>query len=76
MNVSLLRCSYSDICQMLLDADASCVNVADNEGDTPLHNAARGGHEEVARLLVARGADATLKNEVTQGCFIAHHQRA
>ncbi|GAB4820862.1 hypothetical protein N2152v2_007908 [Parachlorella kessleri] len=54
---------YTNICLMLLDADAACVNMRDDEGDTPLHNAARGGHEEVARLLVARGADATLKNE-------------
>lgn len=49
---------------MLLAADAGCINVADAEGDTPLHNAARGGHEDVVRLLVERGADISARNQV------------
>lgn len=32
-------------------------------GDTPLHNAARGAHEAVVQLLVARGADPFLQND-------------
>ncbi|KAJ5613660.1 C2H2 type zinc finger domain protein [Penicillium herquei] len=32
-------------------------NVTDKKGDTPLYYAARNGHETVARLLIANGAD-------------------
>ena len=34
-------------------------------GWTALHYAARGGHIEVARLLLDRGADVNSKNEVS-----------
>lgn len=30
---------------------------ADEDGDTPLHNAARGNHAEVVQLLLSSGAD-------------------
>ena len=36
---------------------AADVNAADNDGDTPLHNAAWKGHREMIELLIARGAD-------------------
>ena len=29
-------CRYTGICEMLLAADASCINAVDAEGDTPL----------------------------------------
>lgn len=33
------------------------------KGDTPLHDAAKFGHTEVAKVLVGRGADISLKNK-------------
>jgi ankyrin repeat protein len=38
-------------------ADGIDVNTKDNNGTTPLHNAARRGHKEIAELLIANGAD-------------------
>jgi len=38
------------------------VNARDKEGDTALHDAARFGHAEVVRLLVAGGADLSIRN--------------
>lgn len=38
------------------------VNLRDKEGDTPLIEAARFGHDGVAKLLLERGADVTVKN--------------
>jgi hypothetical protein len=32
------------------------LQVQDEDGDTPLHNAARGGHARVVRYLLAEGA--------------------
>jgi ankyrin repeat protein len=43
----------------LLLEDGNDVNTTDNEGDTALHCAAIGGHEEVASLLLSNGADAS-----------------
>ncbi|KAG2444244.1 hypothetical protein HXX76_001001 [Chlamydomonas incerta] len=37
-------------------------NVVNKEGDTPLHVAARGGHIEVCKALVAGGADVLRRN--------------
>lgn len=39
---------------MLLDAsEPSTIDRGDSEGDTPLHNAARGGHEAVVQVRPA-----------------------
>ena len=35
---------------------------ADEDGDTPLHNAARGNHTEVVQLLLSHGADPRARN--------------
>jgi ankyrin repeat protein len=49
--------------QKLLDADPSLLNRADTAfGATALHWAALRGHEDVARVLLQRGADPSLKN--------------
>jgi ankyrin repeat protein/beta-lactamase regulating signal transducer with metallopeptidase domain len=37
------------------------VNARDNQSLTPLHFAAKGGHEEIARLLIAEGANVNVK---------------
>ena len=46
--------------QSELDKGAD-VNLKDNRGRIPLNNAARGGHKEVAELLIAVGADVNAK---------------
>lgn len=53
---------YEELATLLLDAAPGCINAQDADGDTPLHNAARGGFPEVVRLLLARGADAAVRN--------------
>jgi len=41
----------------ILDDCPELINMRDDLGATPLHYAALGGHSQVARLLVNRGAD-------------------
>lgn len=48
--------------RLLLDAGAK-IDAVDDEGDTPLHEAARLGSVRAAELLVARGAKANVKNK-------------
>ena len=45
-----------------LAANRLLVRGTDTAGDTPLHAAARHNHGELARLLLAQGADATARN--------------
>ena len=45
----------------LLDAGAM-INLANRSGFTPLHHAAEAGSEEAAALLIAKGANLTLRN--------------
>ena len=47
---------------LLMDADGSLVHARTNEGQTPLHLAARVGDRAVARLLLDRGAAADAAN--------------
>lgn len=47
--------------QLLLDAHANPNRVGEN-GDTPLHIAARLGHLDVQRLLIKSGADTKMPN--------------
>ena len=46
---------------MLLEANAD-INAMDKNKTTPLHLAARYGHEKVAKLLIERGASVTQIN--------------
>ncbi len=39
------------------------VKIADNDGDTPLHNAARGGFHQLVTLLLKHGADPAAQNK-------------
>eukprot|EP00961_Rhodomonas_salina_P233849 3160059-Rhodomonas_salina.3 len=41
----------------------SSTDVRDKDGDTPLHNAVKGGREEAVKRLLELGADAELANE-------------
>ena len=45
-----------------MDAEPECMSAADVDGDTPLHNAARGGFADVVKLLIERGADCRAVN--------------
>ena len=47
--------------QRLLQRNAD-PNVRTNHGSTPLHNAVNHGHDDLARLLVAHGAEAGATN--------------
>jgi ankyrin repeat protein len=61
---------HADIVRLLLDAgeDPSRYNpVGTHSHSTPLHQAALGGHLEVLRLLVERGARMDLRDTIYQG---------
>lgn len=45
-----------------LDEDPSLARINEGRG-TPLHEAARGGHEAIVRLLIARGADPQARDD-------------
>ena len=40
------------------------VNAKDEDENTPLHRAAYYGHKEIVVLLIAKGADVNVKNDV------------
>lgn len=43
--------------EKIITADKSQVSLQDENGWQPLHEGARGGHEEVVKLLLRHGAD-------------------
>jgi ankyrin repeat protein len=49
----------------LLKADPSLLHARDKDGSTPLHCAAWNGQVDVVRLLLERGADASIENQNT-----------
>ncbi|CAN4121483.1 unnamed protein product [Withania somnifera] len=59
---------YTEIARLLINhaPDHECVkrmlDTFDEEGDTPLHHAARGEHLDVIKLLIASGASACMRN--------------
>jgi hypothetical protein len=61
---------HTEIVRLLLDfgEDPNRYNPVGNHGhSTPLHQAVAGGHEDVVRLLVERGARLDLKDTLWQG---------
>jgi len=55
------RCS-TELMKLLIDRGAD-VNAADEEGNTPLHFAARNGYPDVIGMLTVRGADILRQNK-------------
>jgi serine/threonine-protein phosphatase 6 regulatory ankyrin repeat subunit B len=47
----------------ILIAKGALVNAKDQKGSTPLHKAAQAGHKAMIELLLARGADAAIKDD-------------
>jgi len=54
---------HNEMVQYLVNECKLNVNVQDNYGDTALHDAAKFGHETVAKILLDAGANTTLKNK-------------
>ncbi len=52
-----------DTVKALLSARDTDVNATDENGDTPLIEAARLGHDEIARALLAAGADYKMRDK-------------
>lgn len=55
-------CRDVAIVKLILAAGPGLVTAVDSDGDTPLHNAARGGHEDAVACLLAAGADPLARN--------------
>lgn len=53
--------------RLLLSAAPGTVNAVDDDGDTPMHNAARADQPDMVSLLLCRGADAGLCNKAWVG---------
>lgn len=53
----------ADTVKALLSSPGADLNAADERGSTPLIEAARYGHDDVARALVAAGANTQLKDK-------------
>ena len=51
------------------------VEARDRDGRTPLLLATHGNHVEVARLLIAAGADVNAKNSAVRECMLAMPMR-
>lgn len=56
------RAGHADTVKTLLGSPGLDVNVRDENGNTPLIEAARAGHDEVVQALLVGGADAKVKN--------------
>jgi len=57
---------HVDAVQALVNTYGAPVNAVNSAGDTPLHKAAARGHAEVVKILIAAGADKTIKNALGQ----------
>lgn len=57
--------------EFIVDKRPDLVDSADSHGNTPLRKAVHAGHEEVVRLLLARGADPLQRNQAGAGLMDA-----
>jgi len=57
-----VREGNTDMVKSLLSSPGAAVNGTDERGSTPLLEAARYGHEDVCRVLIAAGADVKAKD--------------
>jgi ankyrin repeat protein len=55
-------CRSLVIVKLVLAQHAALLSAVDTDGDTPLHNAARGGHGDIVEYLLAEGAHPSVKN--------------
>ena len=53
----------TDMVRSLLSGPGADVNVTDERGSTPLLEAARYGHEDITRVLIAAGANVKAKDK-------------
>ncbi len=53
----------TDMVRSLVTSQNADVNATDERGSTPLIEAARFGHEDIARILLAAGADVKAKDK-------------
>jgi hypothetical protein len=53
----------TDMVKSLVSSPGADVNATDERGSTPLLEAARYGHEDIARVLIAAGADLKAKDK-------------
>lgn len=61
----LSRVQHVDIAALLIKYN-TCVNATDKWAFTPLHEAAQKGRTQLCALLLAHGADPTMKNQEGQ----------
>lgn len=53
---------HAELTDMLLDLEVPYINVANSDGNTPLHLAVKFNHAEVAASLIRKGASILVKN--------------
>lgn len=53
----------TDMVKSLVSSPGADVNATDERGSTPLLEAARYGHEDISRVLIAAGADVKAKDK-------------
>ena len=58
-----VRTGNTDMVKSLITSQAADINATDERGSTPLLEAARYGHEDICRLLLAAGANAKAKDK-------------
>jgi ankyrin repeat protein len=58
-----VREGNTDMVRSLLSSPGADVNATDERGSTPLLEAARYGHEDICRVLIAAGADLKSKDK-------------
>lgn len=64
-NCLLCSVQHVDIAALLIKFN-TCVNATDKWAFTPLHEAAQKGRTQLCALLLAHGADPTMKNQEGQ----------